>query len=281
MKRTHVTGLNFEFHIDLDSELHMQKSMQSILDQGLLYEPESSFVAERLMPGDVFMDVGANIGWYSLIASQVRWATPLNTDCIPPPPVEVHAFEPEDRAFAHLLHHIELNKIMNIRPYHMALGNNVGIQRLNFCADNDGGHGFWNVENHPSHVKSKLEKRSQLCWVNNPVQMIPLSVIVGGRKLWVKVDVEGGEATVVEPILKALDKSPELQKNPPIFILEINDFCLKQMGSSEEILRGMLYERGYNSYVHNQHKLIQVMNDQYVANEGLVYNMIFSKEILA
>jgi FkbM family methyltransferase len=75
-------------------------------------EPETLDWLERnLRPDDVFMDVGANIGLYSLFAAKLR------RDCT------VYAFEPESQNFSRLCRNLELNGAANMIPCNCALSN--------------------------------------------------------------------------------------------------------------------------------------------------------------
>jgi FkbM family methyltransferase len=68
-------------------------------------------IQETLRPGDVFVDVGANIGLMTFAAS---WSVG--------PRGEVHSFEPMPETFANLRANIELNHAVNVHPHEVALG---------------------------------------------------------------------------------------------------------------------------------------------------------------
>lgn len=63
----------------------------------------------------VFFDIGANIGYYSLLASSIK-----NKD------IEVYAFEPMPSAYQFLVQNISLNKYHNIMPQKLALSDEKG-----------------------------------------------------------------------------------------------------------------------------------------------------------
>jgi FkbM family methyltransferase len=68
-------------------------------------EPETiEWLRENLRDGDVFYDVGANIGLYSLYAAKLR------------PGCRVFAFEPESHNFGNLCGNILLNRVENVTP---------------------------------------------------------------------------------------------------------------------------------------------------------------------
>lgn len=80
---------------------------------------KQSAVAQRLHPGHVFYDVGANVGFYSLLASRrVR------------PGGIVHAFEPLPDNVSHLRRHLALNGADDVRVHAVALADVDGMARF-------------------------------------------------------------------------------------------------------------------------------------------------------
>lgn len=84
------------------------------------YEPEtSSKIFSLLKPGDVFIDVGANFGFFSLLASKRLQDSGL-----------VIAIEPSKSAFKDLLRAINRNRCYNVIPVNLALSNQSGSAKL-------------------------------------------------------------------------------------------------------------------------------------------------------
>jgi FkbM family methyltransferase len=76
-------------------------------------------VMRSLGAGDVFLDIGANVGVYTILSARtVREAG------------RVVAFEPEIQHFNRLQENITLNGLCNVRPFRVALGEEEGIGRL-------------------------------------------------------------------------------------------------------------------------------------------------------
>ena len=68
------------------------------------WEPEETKLVSRLLEeGDVFVDVGANLGYFTLIASDAVGKTG-----------RVFAFEPEPNNFSLLQKNVEVNKCANV-----------------------------------------------------------------------------------------------------------------------------------------------------------------------
>ena len=84
------------------------------------YEPASLLAMKRLLPpGGVFLDLGANVGIYSMLAS--RWVGPAG---------RVFSFEPSEREFMCLRRHIDLNGLSNVMPLRGAVAGQDGTFEL-------------------------------------------------------------------------------------------------------------------------------------------------------
>lgn len=92
------------------------------------YEPQETQLASRLLhAGDVFADVGANWGYFTLAASQ--WVGPSG---------RVLAFEPEPRLFELLTANVRMNRLDFVRPYRIAVAATYGTLPFTaFLTDSD------------------------------------------------------------------------------------------------------------------------------------------------
>src|SRR5690606_323848 len=82
--------------------------------EGFEYHATKVFI-ELVKNSSVFLDIGANIGYYSLLASAV-------TD----KKIKVFAFEPMPAIYDYLLKNIKCNGFSNISPYALALSDAKG-----------------------------------------------------------------------------------------------------------------------------------------------------------
>ena len=96
--RCKVDGLSIAIRISTPNEHYRA-------DTYATKEPETiEWLRENLRDGDVFYDVGANIGLYSLYAAKLR------------PGCRVFAFEPESHNFGNLCGNLLLNGAENVTP---------------------------------------------------------------------------------------------------------------------------------------------------------------------
>lgn len=86
-------------------------------------EPETiDWLRSRLREGDVFFDVGANVGLYSIFAAMFR------------PTARVYAFEPESHNFSSLCRNLLLNRLDNVLPCCIPLSDREGFDAFHVYA---------------------------------------------------------------------------------------------------------------------------------------------------
>jgi len=99
-------------------------SMSRILwvDQYLAEKPygeEQEFFRRYLRPNDIVIDVGANIGFFTLIFSTIVGRTG-----------KVYAIEPHPRIYKYLQGNLDLNSVENVRTFNLALGSKSGTVKF-------------------------------------------------------------------------------------------------------------------------------------------------------
>ena len=188
------------------------------------FEPnEFAFVNRFLKAGMVFVDVGANDGYYSLFAA--RRVGPTG---------RVVAVEPSSRERANLQRNIERNGLDNVRVVSAALGAMAGVADLRLAQDAHSGHNTLGKFAHDDVQAARLER------VNVQTLDAVASELGLGRIDFVKIDVEGAEASVVAGARSVLTTMR------PWMLLEVNDGALRAQGTGAEALLAVLRrELGY------------------------------------
>jgi FkbM family methyltransferase len=104
--------------------------VSSLLVRDATYEDFETNVLQRILtPGMTFVDIGAQIGYYSLISRSLVGETG-----------RVYAFEPNASNFNLLSKNIKLNEFRNVLPVRMAVSNHVGSATLYVDSFNKGKH---------------------------------------------------------------------------------------------------------------------------------------------
>ena len=144
-----------------------------------LWEPSlSAWIESRLSPGDVFVDVGANIGYFTLLA-----ATPVG------PSGQVVAVEAMPAIFEHLAAHVAANSLTNTRLINeAAVGPGDPAEVLLYWggAGNIGSSGMIRRDEDAQSVRVAARPLSQM-----------LTSDECRRARLIKMDVEGVEARAI------------------------------------------------------------------------------------
>jgi FkbM family methyltransferase len=185
------------------------------------YEPEVSATLRKLLPpGATFVDIGANIGWFSLLAASLVGPTG-----------RVIAIEPNPRNVALLRQSAKDNGFDNIDVVAVALGERAGAAAL----ETDGSNGrLIPIEGPPSHAVE-----ASFVVATYPLDTV-LNEVGATRVDAVKIDVEGAEPLVIRGSTRTLSESR------PILISEFYPLALDSSpwGNARRYL-AMLRALGY------------------------------------
>lgn len=191
---------------------------------GCIEPNEFAFLATVLKPGHVFLDIGANDGFFTVFAARrVGQAG------------RVYAFEPSEREFTRLQANLALNRSRNVRAVRKALAEVNGQAWLKL---GERGHEGQNTLGDFAHeVKQAGVQMVDLCRLDDFVRAEGLS-----RVDVIKMDVEGAEHRVLEGARETL------QQFRPILLLELLDQALRFQSSSAAAVVGLLRQAGYTIY---------------------------------
>jgi len=140
------------------------------------YEPyESQLILREVNERDVVVDVGANIGYYTiLLADKVG----VNG--------RVYAFEPNKICFEILKKNVEKNGFKNVELVNKAISDKKGINKL-----------FISRENYGDHKLFKDEKNRE----NEPIKTVKLDEYLKNREKkidFMKIDSQGWEPAIID-----------------------------------------------------------------------------------
>jgi FkbM family methyltransferase len=186
------------------------------------YEPEMSPLFFRLATSArVVLDVGAHIGFYTLLAAHA------NPDGV------VFAFEPHPRAYGRLERNVTLNALKNVRCVPEACGAVDAVAQLH-SVDTEG------IASGSTLNRGFMRPEWGLCsWPVNVAAVDPFVARTGIECVdLVKLDTEGTEADVLIGMLETLR-----QCKPAIFCEVLPD------RNTEAPLMRILEERGYCYYL--------------------------------
>ncbi|MFN4006815.1 MAG: FkbM family methyltransferase [Chitinophagaceae bacterium] len=172
----------------------------------------------KLKKGDVFIDIGANIGFVSILASKQVGENG-----------KVFSFEPSFREYGRLIDALMINSIGNVRAYNCAIGDfqgeiNLSVSKIHTGINRIGKHKLDNTKDSVPQVVIPIFQLDMLLdYLNN--SKIDL----------MKIDIEGAE-------FHALKGATQLLKNGVIkkIVIEITPKFLREFGVIKEDIYNFL-----------------------------------------
>ncbi|MEO5861669.1 MAG: FkbM family methyltransferase [Burkholderiales bacterium] len=154
-------------------------------------EPTTIPWLECMQPGEVLVDIGANVGMYSIYAAKIAG-------------VRVYAFEPEALNYAELNKNIYVNALHSqVTAYCLALSNETRVDRLLLggfaegLSHHDFGENTWTQDKDFGALRtSKDERLAQGCVSFSLDYLISSKAIPPPKHI--KIDVDGLESKVVD-----------------------------------------------------------------------------------
>jgi FkbM family methyltransferase len=213
------------------TDLHISRQIR---EQGIWEPYESSLVQQYLQPGDVFLDAGANIGYFTVLAAA----------CVGERG-HVYAFEPEPRNFRLLQDNVELNGFSSaVSCMQVALTAESGVGQLYLHPENLGDHQLFSNGEDRQSVAVEL--------------LAGVDVFSNGdvRLDLVKIDTQGAEQAVVQGLLPLLRESGATLK----MLIELTPFSLRQAGTTGSDFVALLatLDLPFCIVDHIEHQLVSV-----------------------
>lgn len=148
---------------------------------------EIGYLRRNLKPGQTAIDIGANVGLYTLLfARQVG------------PCGRVVAFEPGPLSFGLLKANVEVNRYRNVTVENMAVTNRKGSVDLFVCLDGES-------DNRITGAQGNREKRPVAC------TSIDRYWPRGQSVDYIKIDVQGAEPLVIDGMKRVLTDNPDVR----------------------------------------------------------------------
>jgi FkbM family methyltransferase len=175
---------------------------------------------EHLRPGDTFVDVGANVGYLSVVAASLVGSSG-----------HVHAFEPNDRLGALLRDSARANGLGHLHVNETGLWSSSGSLVLR--VEPSSAHSYLRVDAadaRPTDLRVPVTTLDDYLDLHRrpPVRLV-------------KIDVEGAELHVLRGALRCLER------DHPLLVLEVLDWGLARFGDDAEGVFAFLQNLGYGA----------------------------------
>jgi FkbM family methyltransferase len=192
------------------------------------YEEKDANIILRLVPEQgVVFDIGANMGWYSLLIARQCKAC------------QIHAFEPIPKTYSFLEQNIKLNQIANIVPHPFGLSDECKDMTFYFYPEGSG-----------NASSANLSERTDAELISCHVER--LDDFVDANKLhvdFIKCDVEGAELFAFQGAKKVLQ-----QDKPIVFTEMLRKWAAKFNYHPNEIIE-LFSSYGYRCFYADQSTL--------------------------
>jgi FkbM family methyltransferase len=185
---------------------------------GVMGKEEAHLLRKLIEPGMQILDVGANIGLYTLVMAKLAG-----------PSGRVFAFEPEPNLFSVLCENCDANGALNITPFQCAAGEvneRATFQRATF---NSGDNRLGPARADAQPIDVEVARVDDIL----PVQTVQ----------FIKLDVQGHELAALSGMSKLIAESPKLR-----VLFEFWPAGLKAANASPEGLLGFFRDRGFELY---------------------------------
>jgi FkbM family methyltransferase len=195
----------------------------AIINVGTWEAQETALFYSLIKPGMTVLDIGANMGYYSLLAAKLVGDKG-----------HVYAFEPDPFNYQLILKSVAVNNYRNVTAFNQAVADKPGHVKL-YLESSNWGHSL-SAQN-----------------INNPsgavdVEMITLDSLYADGKLgskidFIKIDIQGAEEMAMNGARKLL------QDTQPTIAMELEPARLVNMGADSLRLLRLFEHMGYNTRV--------------------------------
>jgi len=150
-----------------------------LLVKGYYEEHETKIFKELVKAGMNIIDIGANIGYYTLIAAKLVGESG-----------RVYAFEPDLTNYELLVKNIKINGYANVFPFQKAVSNKNGKAKFFIAEDSFGNHSF---------SKSNISEKAKFTEVRTIALDDFFENTIKDTKIdFIKMDIQGAEGLAIE-----------------------------------------------------------------------------------
>jgi len=204
-----------------------------------IFEPfETNLVKKSIKKGDVVLDIGANIGYYTLVFAKLVGEQG-----------KVFSFEPEPFNFNLLKKNVEINNYQNVILQNSAVSNSEGKIKLYLSHEQSGTHRIY-----PSEICSKDYVEVKMMRLDDYFKKNSLAEKIS----FIKIDVEGAELGVLEGMESLLEQNKNLE-----ILIEFIPPYIKEFGSNPMDLLNLLEKYNFKiNLINNKTQKLEEIHDK-------------------
>tara|TARA_Y100001970_G_scaffold294299_1_gene450052 strand:+ start:7425 stop:8258 length:834 start_codon:yes stop_codon:yes gene_type:complete len=209
---------------------------------------ESKYLLKIIRPGWTILDIGANIGFYT-----IQFAKAVNKNGI------VFAVEPANNNIDMLKKNIEINEVKNVRIINKAISSKTDSGELFLSEGHSGDHRIYETN----------EKRESVI-----VNTITVDAIVNNEKRvdLIKMDIQGAEHLAIQGMNETIDRFPNI-----IIVTEFSPSMLNSSGGNPIKFVQYFVDKGFKiKFFDEKKKSLQSTNIEALMNQICIYDRYVS-----
>ena len=219
--------VKFQLHLSTREEIGSSPVTHGLVLDGIWEPLASRLVCDLLGPGSVVIDVGANVGYYSILAGKLVGADG-----------RVLAFEPDPYSYALLVKNVHLNGLEQIViPINKAVGDSNTRLKLFLSKNDSGDHRCFDPgDGRTTSIEVESIRLDDYVQANFP------NLMRSGKIGFIKMDIQGYEVRAY------VGARGLIAAHHPTLITEYEPCTLSSAGSSSEAYLGLLNDYGYDRF---------------------------------
>ena len=224
-KSLYKTKNGYLFWLDKSKDLD-----KNIIDTGYFEKESTQMACQLINVGDVVLDIGANIGYYTVIFSNLVGDTG-----------SVYAFEPTKNYSQFLDKNLAINKVKNVKTFNFGFSDEVEIVKIYINNSS--------ATIHPTTESTNKVESINLTTIDNFVTKEKLKKID-----FIKIDVDGHEPAILKGGLKTI------KRFRPKILLEVSHLHYLKYGINAWDF--------YNFLVKNNFEITDVLSGERIADQN-------------
>jgi FkbM family methyltransferase len=213
------------------------------IEDGGNWDPSGTAIVLQLLRGAAdFVDVGANIGWYTLVAA-----------CALAGRGHVHSFEPDPEHLLKLRANVAINRLGNVTVNDCALSDRAGTATLYLNDVNRGDNSLFPLDTRRRTATVMLRRLDDY------------TLLSSERPLVIKIDVQGAELDVLAGARTLLETYP----HEIVLVCELSPHSIAVGGRSPHELAALLELLGFAAAIidHDHPRIIPMSWDRVVETQ--------------
>lgn len=216
LKPNFVTSRGHKIFIDK----HDATISQELILSGKWEDFETEIFSQYIHPGDIVVDIGAHIGWYTLIAAKLVGKTG-----------KVYSFEPDTTNFNLLTKNVQANGYHNVVLIKKAVSNKTDSAQLFINNENTGDHRIFDTDKNRRSVT--IETITLDDYFRNITEQIDL----------IKMDIQGWEMQALQGARRVVTTNKHLK-----LITELQPSYIHLSGQKPREYLALLRKHGFKLY---------------------------------